>query len=231
MEAPTLWERCYLPICCMVFMLRLRIGEVNRSDRPAAYANGAFMLIRRHVYETLGGHGKVRNELNDDIALGRMAKRDGFQLRLAGNGGLYRTRMYGSVRRAWDGWTRNFCGTLGSTRELLAALAITVALFIVPWAGLVASLIGASSPVSSPSTTSSVLSAAVPIAWGLAVIVSQLGMWAAYPFFGSSAWHSLLFPPGAVFVAAIVARATIRSFRRSGTSWHGAHYGPRPRGQ
>src|SRR6185295_4535540 len=47
MEAPTLWERCYLPICCMVFMMRLRIGQVNDAASPAAYANGAFLLIRR----------------------------------------------------------------------------------------------------------------------------------------------------------------------------------------
>ena len=224
MEAPTLWERCYLPLCCLVFMMRLRIGEVNRVDRPAAYANGAFMLVRRQLYDALGGHGRVKDELNDDIALATMAKRQGFRLRLAGNSDLYRTRMYGSVRRAWDGWTRNFCGTLPTPRALLSALAVMLILFVVPWLCLAGALLALAS--GGPAASGAL---ALAVAWGTAVLVSHVGMWAAYPFFGSSAWQSLLYPPGALFVAAIVTRAAIRSLRRTGTTWQGAHYRPRPR--
>jgi len=221
MEAPTLWERCYLPICCLVFMMRLRIAEVNRADSPAAYANGAFMLVRRSVYEALGGHGRVKNELNDDIALAAMAKRQGFRIRIAGNTGLCRTRMYGSIRRAWDGWTRNFCGTLPTPRALLGALGAMLILFVLPWLGLAGSLAALGSGPAGAGTL------ALCAAWGAAVLVSHAGMWAAYPFFGSSAWQSVLYPPGALFVAAIVSRAAIRSLRRTGTIWQGAHYGPR----
>jgi chlorobactene glucosyltransferase len=219
MEAPTLWERCYLPLCCLVFMMRLRIGEVNRAESPAAYANGAFMLVRRPVYEELGGHGRVKNELNDDIALAAMAKRQGFRIRIAGNTGLCRTRMYGSIRRAWDGWTRNFCGTLATPRALLGALATMLVLFVLPWLGL-------GSALARPAGAGAV---ALAVAWGAAVLIAHAGMWAAYPFFGSSAWQSLLYPPGALFVAAIVSRAAIRSLRRTGTIWQGAHYRPRAR--
>ncbi len=81
-------------------MMRLRIGEVNREGSPAAYANGAFMLVRRSMYEALGGHARVREQLNDDIALAHLAKAEGYCLRIAGNADLVHTGMYGSARQA-----------------------------------------------------------------------------------------------------------------------------------
>jgi chlorobactene glucosyltransferase len=217
MEAPTLWEKIYLPLCCLVFMMRLRIGEVNQPERPAAYANGAFMLVRRTVYEALGGHERVRNQLNDDICLAQIAKQEGFRLRVASNSDLYRTRMYGSVQKAWNGWTRNFYGTLQSARNLGSAFAVTLGLFVVPWLFfLLAAGIG----------WFHLGWKAAAIAWGCAVVASHLGMALVYAGFGASVLGSLLYFPAALFVAAVVGRAFLRARRRIGTVWHGAHYGP-----
>jgi hypothetical protein len=90
---------------------------------------------------------------------------------------------------------------------------------VLPWLGL-------GSALARPAGAGAV---ALAVAWGAAVLIAHAGMWAAYPFFGSSAWQSLLYPPGALFVAAIVSRAAIRSLRRTGTIWQGAHYRPRAR--
>ncbi|HLL54748.1 MAG TPA: glycosyltransferase [Myxococcaceae bacterium] len=218
MDAPTLWEKVYLPVCCLAFMMRLRIGDVNRADRPAAYANGAFMLVRRSTYEALGGHERVRNQLNDDIALARLAKEGGFRLRLAGNSDLYRTRMYGSVAQAWSGWTRNFYGTLQTGRRLLGALAATVGLFVVPWTGLLVftALAALHDPRFAPAA----------FAWGGAVLASHLGMALIYWGFSSPVLASVLYFPAALFVTPLVGRAAVRALRRTGLLWHGARYGP-----
>ncbi len=218
MEAPTLWEQVYLPLCCLVFMMRLRIGEVNRAGSPAAYANGAFMLVRRSMYEALGGHARVRDQLNDDIALAHLAKTEGYCLRVAGNADLVRTRMYGSARQAWNGWARNFYGTLRTPRSLGLALGGTLALFVMPWGLLLTCL--ALAYGGEPGWGGAALS------WGAAVLVSHVGAWAVAWGLALRPAASLLYLPGALFVSAIVARAWGRAWRNTSMVWQGARYAP-----
>jgi chlorobactene glucosyltransferase len=198
--------------------MRLRIGEVNREGSPAAYANGAFMLVRRTMYEALGGHARVRDQLNDDIALAHLAKAEGYCLRIAGNADLVRTRMYGSARQAWNGWARNFYGTLRTPRSLGLALGGTLALFVVPWVLLLTS--AALAVWGAPGWGGAVLS------WGAAVLVSHVGAWAVAWGLALRPAASLLYLPGALFVSAIVARAWGRAWRNTSMVWQGARYAP-----
>lgn len=218
MDAPTLWEQVYLPLCCLVFMMRLRIAEVNRPGSPAAYANGAFMLVRRSMYEALGGHARVRDQLHDDIALAHLAKEEGYCLRIAGNADLVRTRMYGSARQAWNGWARNFYGTLRTPRNLGQALGGTLALFVMPWVLLLtcAALAGCVDP----------RWGLAALSWGAAVLVSHVGAWAVAWGLALRPAASLLYLPGALFVSAIVARAWARAWRNTSIVWQGARYAP-----
>ncbi len=218
MEAPTFWEQVYLPLCCLVFMMRLRIGEVNQEDSSAAYANGAFMLVRRSAYESLGGHARVRDQLNDDIALAHLAKTEGYCLRIAGNADLVRTRMYGSARQAWNGWARNFYGTLRTPRNLGLALGGTFALFVMPWMLLLTC--AALAFWGDPRWGGAVLG------WGAVVLVSHVGAWAVAWGLALRPAASLLYFPGALFVSAIVARAWGRAWRNTSMVWQGARYAP-----
>jgi chlorobactene glucosyltransferase len=218
MDAPTVWEKIYIPVCSLVFMMRLRIPDANRPDQPAAYANGAFLMVRRAAYEALGGHERVRNQLNDDIALARLAKAGGYRLRLAGNSDLYRTRMYGTIRQAWSGWARNFYGTLQTGRNLLAALAATVGLFVLPWVGF--------ATFAALAAFVDARFASAAFAWGAAVAASHLGMAVIYWGFSCPIAASALYFPAALFVTSIVGRAAVRALRKTGMSWQGARYGP-----
>ena len=218
MEAPTFWEQVYLPLCCLVFMMRLRIGEVNRPGSAAAYANGAFMLVRRSMYEALGGHARVRDQLNDDIALAHLAKTEGYCLRVAGNADLVRTRMYGSARQAWNGWARNFYGTLRTPRSLGLALGGTLALFVLPWL-LLLTCLGLARWEDAGWNWAA-------LCWGAAVLISHVGAWAVAWGLALRPVASLLYLPGALFVSAIVARAWSRAWRNTSMVWQGARYAP-----
>jgi len=215
MEAPSSWEKVYLPICALVHLVRLRIAEVNDPASPAAYANGAFMLIRRRAYEGLGGHASVRGFVGDDVRLAQIAKRDGVAIRVAGNTDLCRTRMYGTIGGAYSGWSRNLWGALQSPAALGGALMMVVGLFVVPWLCL---------------SLSAGLSLALPewqlvaLAWLVPVLITHLGLMRLYSAFSISPAWSLLFWPGAIFVTAIVARATLRAIHGRGMTWHGVHY-------
>ncbi len=207
LDSPSTWEQLAAPLCIAVFMLRLRMGEVNDPKKPAAYANGAFFMIRRALYEELGGHGRVKGQLNDDIAMAKLVKQRGLKLRLCAGSELYTTRMYGSPAESWRGWTRNFRGTLVRPAEMLKAAATAALLFLAPWAGFSVALSLGSWPAAA--------------AFGLAVLVSHVGAALVYPAFGSRAWASVLYPLAGAFVTAIAVRAALGST----TTWQGARYG------
>lgn len=218
LEAPTLWERSYLPLCSFVLVTGLEIGKVNDPAHPAGYANGAFILIRREAYERLGGHEAVRQLVNDDVALARRAKRMGVALRVAGNKGLLQTRMYESLPGAWRGWSRNLYGVLRHAPRLSRALLSTLSLFVLPCLALLASLTAcALDPAWAPAAA----------AWTLTLLIAQAGLWRLYAACEIPPAYSLLSFWGALFVSALLTNAWGRALRRSGTTWHGVHY-PHP---
>lgn len=219
LEMPTAWERLHTPLCCAVLLTGLRLGEVNDPASRAAYANGAFILVRRSVYDRLGGHERVRGEINDDVALARLAKEAGLRVRVVSNRGLLSTRMYGTVREAWSGWTRNFTGTLKRPLPLLVAATAIGTLGVMPWIGLAATAAAAAAD-----------HAFIPaaVAWAACVAVAHAGAALLYAGLGSGPAVSLLLPFGAAFVSGTLLRAAFRTLRGCATVWQGARYESRP---
>lgn len=89
-------ERLLLPVLSAGFLLFVPADRVA-DPRSAAFAGvGAFTLIRREVYEAIGGHAAAPLEAVDDMMLARRAKRQGFSNRLGRGGPDLRIRMYAS---------------------------------------------------------------------------------------------------------------------------------------
>ena len=84
-------------------------GLINMPRlKSAAAASGAFLFYRRDVYQAIGGHDRVRNNIVDDVGLARATKGDGHRLIMTEVGGLVRCRMYRSFGEIWEGFTKNF---------------------------------------------------------------------------------------------------------------------------
>ncbi|MFQ6047771.1 MAG: glycosyltransferase [Phycisphaerae bacterium] len=126
-------ERIVQPVCAAVLIFWFRPQRVNDPTSSVAYANGAFMLIRRQAYASLGGHEAVKTEVNEDIHLARLAKARGLRLAVVQNRGLLQTRMYSSLARIWSGWARIFYGCFGSLRRLGLTLFFLVLISLSPW--------------------------------------------------------------------------------------------------
>lgn len=133
LETRTLWERILQPACSLVLIIRFLPERVNDPKKRIAYANGAFMLMRRCAYDVIGGHEKVRDRLNEDIVLARLAKQNGLRLRVVENQGLYQTRMYPTALDAWRGWSRIFAGSFMTPGRVLAACAVVFLVVLLPW--------------------------------------------------------------------------------------------------
>jgi chlorobactene glucosyltransferase len=78
--------------------------------RAAGGANGQFMFFSRKGYTQIGGHARVKNNVVEDVALGReVAAHIGSGLRLVNCDSLRfsTVRMYHSFGETWHGFTKN----------------------------------------------------------------------------------------------------------------------------
>ena len=73
LETKSFWERVIQPECAAIMVIWFNPEKVNDPASKAAYANGAFMLMSRDTYKTIGGHESVRTELNEDMHMARLA--------------------------------------------------------------------------------------------------------------------------------------------------------------
>lgn len=94
--------------------------------RALAAANGQWIAFRQQVYENIGGHQTVKEQLVEDVELSRLAKNRGIKiLTMAGTGILY-ARMYHSFQEIWNGFTKNLFGL--TENKFLPFLAILIGL-------------------------------------------------------------------------------------------------------
>jgi len=102
------FERVVQPVASMVLMRLYPLDRVNDPTTLRTFANGQFMLFERSVYEHLGGHAAVKDDLLEDIAFARAAVRAGATVVLARDAGMLRCRMYDTFAAFRQGWKRIF---------------------------------------------------------------------------------------------------------------------------
>lgn len=142
LETKSFWERVLQPVCAAILVMWFRPEKVNNPKSSASYANGAFMLMRRDVYDAIGGHERIKTEVNEDMHMARLTKQSGRRLRVIQNDDLYLTRMYADLGECWRGWSRIFYGCFGSFRRLVVSAVVLFLSSILPWCSLIAGLIG-----------------------------------------------------------------------------------------
>ena len=142
LETKSFWERVLQPVCAAIMVMWFRPEKVNDPKSSASYANGAFMLMRRDLYDAIGGHERIKTEVNEDMHMARLTKQSGRRLHVILNDDLYRTRMYASFGECWRGWSRIFYGCFGTFRRLAVSSVVLFLSSIVPWCSLLAGLLG-----------------------------------------------------------------------------------------
>ena len=220
LETKTVWEKIIQPVCALVLVVWFLPGRVNNPAKKTAYANGAFMLLRRECYDAIGGHHRVRTQVNEDVHLARLAKQSAQRLRVVENDDLYRTRMYRTPGEAWRGWSRIFYGCL-ETWPRLATSAFLVTMFaILPWVSLVVALIGRA--LVEPEAVLSWSLAAY--AWAGVILLKQAVLWRVYPVLRIGRSWSFTYVVGATLALAMLISAILKVTGATGTTWRGRTY-------
>lgn len=111
-DGRTFWERLMIPLCAATWAVIFTASMTNDDGVPSvALANGQFFLIRREVYEAVGGHGAVRNQIVEDVELMRLIKSHGHRCRLLKGTHLVKIHMHATLAELRSGWGRIFAGT------------------------------------------------------------------------------------------------------------------------
>ena len=217
------WEKVVMPLVMTALSVGFSPRKVNDPNRRDAIANGQFIMIRRSVYDAIGGHESVKDQIVEDKAISEQVKWYGHRLIVANGFAVARTRMYTSLPEMWEGWTKNIYLGLRDRPSLQvlgvfgALVAVTAALFLPAWPLLgISWLLGKGG-------------------WmAVVVILESLVFWAYMIFVRAriaqamdiSPWYALTTPIGAAVFAAMMVTSTFRVLSGKGVRWKGRIYAP-----
>ena len=218
------WEKVVMPLVMTGLSAGFSPRKVNDPKRKDAIANGQFILIKRSVYDAIGGHESIKNSIVEDKAISERVKWSGYRLIVADGMQMARTRMYTSLAEMWEGWTKNIYLGLHDQPSLMALgifgafLALVVSLILPTWPflGLFWYVHGGG--------------------WmAVTIILESLLLWLYMIYARSmvalkmniSPWYSFTAPLGAAVFGAMMFTSTWKVLSRQGVTWKGRLYASR----
>lgn len=205
----TVLEALIVPLLYTTYVSWLYLPWVHAHPDPRFLAaNGQFLFVRRHVYDAIGGFGRVRDQVVDDMAFCRAAKQSGVRVVFADGTQLGTCRMYRDGASLVRGFSRSLsAGFDGSTPAIAASAALYAWAFVLPAA--VAFCTAAESSWHGPAVA--------------AVAATVLARAALALRFRNALWSAVMAPFGALALVGIAVHAGISAHRGSVT-WKGRRY-------
>lgn len=221
MELDGFWEKVVLPAFALLIFTFYPLRLVNQPESTRAIAAGAFILIRRSDFESLGGYEPIKNAVIEDVRMAEHFKRHGRRIFLALSGGLLQTRMYRSVGEMWEGLSRSaFEGAGFSVTKVLAGVLAGTVLCVLPWVTAFALIVN-SAAQGRLFTHGAVLTLALA-----ACVESVLIYLPAVHLSRVSIIYALTLPLAAIFYSGVGLNSMLRSVFGSGVPWKGRRYRP-----
>lgn len=169
---------------------------------------GAFNLVRRARYLSLGGHERIRLRPDDDLRLGQLVKIEGGRSDLLFGEGRVRVEWYRTFGELFRGLEKNtFSGADYSLAKMAAMFCATALLHIFPFVYLFVAT----------SMYQWALYGAIVAAWGVASLDNNR-------FHRLPSWSAYLFPISAFLMLVIMGHATFKTLWIGGIRWRGTFY-------
>ena len=184
----------------------LRLWKVADSKSRAFFGAGGFNLVRRAVYEEVGGFDSLRMEVVEDLRLGWRIKRAGFRQRVVLGAHLVRIR-----------WIQGALGIVGLLEKNgFAGMRDRTGIALLAFFGFAVQIVLALAAIASGGW------AAVA---GVAVYAAIfLTYFANRRFTQASPWTAVLFAPATAVLLFAFARSMLLTLKRNGVVWRGTLY-------
>jgi hypothetical protein len=203
----TFLETALINFFCMMLMASTRFPLVRWKWFKQAYLGvGAFNLLRRTAYDTIGGFQTLQLEVADDLMLGRLVKEHRLNQDVYGGQQNLSVRWQsGGVWSIVRGLEKNaFSGTQYSVIRTLAAVIALCTLFVGPFVALLCGHV--TLPVLILSVGTLLLSIGTAWAVGYPVLVGVFYPWAVLVF------------------CFIMLRSMVMTVRQGGVRWRDTFY-------
>jgi hypothetical protein len=217
-ERKGFWEEVLMPVLAQVFVIYLPSFVVlSRRYRRLALGAGAFNLVRRSAYQSIGGHQLIKNSVVDDIRLATELKRAGFRSAMKIGVHLIRIRMYHGLGEFVAGFTKNMHAVVrapAGAKWMLVALTLGQ-VFIIHLAPFLW-------PLWLAAHSAGALSTGLPLALGLALLV--VSRVAVHRRFHYPLWPILFHPLQGIILAATQIRSLLMAYGDGVVRWRGREY-------
>ena len=199
-------ENAMLATMNMISQSMVRLWKVSDPHAKDFIGVGGFNLIRRDVYEKLGGFDALRMEVLDDLRLGWMVKRAGYRQFVSVGRGLVRLRWlrgaFDVIHLAEKNGFAAYRYRIGLT--LLASLGLFT-LAVLPIAAIAAG--------------------GWPLAAGLlAYLAVAITFWGNCKVTPAPPWLAILYAPAVLIVLFALLRSMTLALVRQGIDWRGTRY-------
>ncbi|MEJ7594515.1 MAG: glycosyltransferase [Planctomycetaceae bacterium] len=213
----SLRECLAVPCCAEAVLIWLRPERVGDPRWPDAFANGAFIMVRR-AHSSPSGDGVPFARKSARPELARVAKRAGLRLGVAQGEGFYQTGSYPTLAESWNGWSRIFKGAL-TPAQLVITLGRMLVMFLLPLGAMLWGLLQVLHTGSVEWLTHGA-GLGFAIAFSLRCVLDVALFWLV----GAPIAAVPLAPLGRLFVMGAVTRALLSHAGLVRTHWRGATF-------
>jgi len=213
------YERIVQPIASTCLLRNFPVNRINSETRTRPFANGQFLLFSRSIYDSIGGHDAVKDDLLEDIAFARVVHKSGSKVQVLFADGLLKCSMYPTFLAFQNGWKRIYIESCNRRIHKLKQNATTIIITgnILPAAGVAGIIVGQiTSPTLFWTSIASLLISAMVIAW-------------LYRINRAPMIFAIFAPIGALVVAKLFRDAARMLERREPVCWGGKQYILEPR--
>ena len=206
-ERSNFWDTLLITFFGMGFQLVTDSYQVSNPHSRSYAGIGAFQLLKRSAYETLGTHRRLAMEVVDDMKLGKLVKLAGFRSGIAVAQDAVSVEWHLGLSNLIHGLEKNSFAAAQYRPLIAAGQILSLLIFnVLPFAGL---LFG---------------HGWVPLFSAIAVVIALCFHAGVDMVMCVSPLYCFTLPIGALLFAFILFRSTVVTIRQGGIIWRGTFY-------
>jgi cellulose synthase/poly-beta-1,6-N-acetylglucosamine synthase-like glycosyltransferase len=208
-----------LPVAALLACFAVTRAIFFRPARPGqpGLIQGAFLVVRRAAYDTIGGVEGFKGSPLEDVEMGRALQEAGLRVRMQPPTPLARTSMYPSFQEAWEGLSKHVYPVMSySTNRMGLAIGACIGMILFPAASLI---VAAAMLIHAPGTeVACALAASLTSVTLMYAFVTRVLMRESLPFF------TCLILPVSLFLFGAVALNSMWAYTQGQVMWKGRRY-------